>query len=492
MPYPKIDFLEQAWNAFEIVLKSHIDPSEYRLSEIQKLMTADSVGDLSGHAIYTHTEYVHRLTLRLLNLLETRKNDEAITNLCQLWTTLLKSRNQHPLKIMHHKRLDGECTFNFSLQLMEGKPYGFKEIQVLDPNNTDEFDKAVHTIKQLDCLAHGVNFGDLPIVGDTVLSSSLSYKDTICFIAKDVNDQIIGYSWGIMLRDIPAGEQDKANVFWVMNLAKHPDFYDPHVKVGTKLRQYIADMMREKPDCHFLGYQHILNHKFHLEIVDGLAAKYEKINLGQDQYDAKSKIQHDSLINNCRVHLIRSNNNQLPFPKHKDVKSAVFSALWNAAHSVKDFILGGMFFYARCYYQQWTHFISDQPVEQRIEESVSQEQQICDLNILKKIILNEEWNRQGTTSFFDSCIPKTMQKLQQLITEDGNNYSILQKCVANSGWALFRSKLTSYFYFAITQSSNPTAAVNMLRDSQIAPKKWIELISKERQAYYQSPSMSMS
>ncbi|WP_280526340.1 hypothetical protein [Legionella israelensis] len=405
---------------------------------------------------------------------------------------MLKSRNQHPLKILHHKRLDGECTFNFSLQLMEGKSYGFKEIQVLDPNNIDEFDKAVRTIKQLDCLAHGVNFADLPIIGDTVLSSSLSYKDTICFIAKDVNDQIIGYSWGILLRDIPAGEQDKVNVFWVMNLAKHPDFYDPLIKVGTELRQFIEETMSKKLECHFLGYQHILNHKFHLEIVDGLAAKHEKINLGQNQYDAHSKVKHTDFFNNVRIHLVRSNNNLYPYPKYKDVESAVFNALWNAAHSVKDFLLGGMFIYGRSYYQQWTHSMSDQPVEYRIEEPESQEQKICDLNILKKIILNEEWNQQGTTLFFDNCIPKTIEKLQQLITENPNDFSILKECVEKSSWALFRSKLTTAFYFAITQSSTPTKAVNMLIENQITPKKWIQLISEERQASQQYNQISIN
>ncbi|WP_280526341.1 hypothetical protein [Legionella israelensis] len=67
MSYSKIEVQEQPWNLFEEVLKSHIDTSEYHLSEIQKLMTAKSVVDLSGHAIYKHTEYVHLLTLRLLN-----------------------------------------------------------------------------------------------------------------------------------------------------------------------------------------------------------------------------------------------------------------------------------------------------------------------------------------------------------------------------------------------------------------------------------------
>ena len=493
MSYSKIDVLEGTWNSFEVVLKSCIDPSEYHLSEIQKLMTAESVVDLSNHAIYIHTEYVHRLTQQLLNLRKKYPNDETIINTCQLWTTLLKTRTQHPLKVIHHKRLDGECTFNFSLQLMEDKPYGFKEIQILDPNNTVEFDRAIHAIKQLDCLALGINFADLPFIGDTVLSSLLNFKDTICFIAKDINDQIVGYCWGIMLRDIPSGEKDKVNVFWVMNLSKNPDFYDPHIKVGTVLRQYVADTLSTNPDCHFLGYQHVIDHKFHLAIVDGkLPEKHEKINLGNDQYNAKSKIEYKSFMNYVRIHLVRSNNHQYSFPKYEVIESARFSAFWNSAHSVKDFILGGILFYGRAYYQHWTHSMFEQPVQYRIEVPVSQEQHTCDMNILKKIILNEEWSRQGTTLFFDSCIPKTMQKLQQLTTEDQQDFSVLQKFVANSGWALLRSKLTTYFYFAITQNSNPTAVINMLIDNEITPKKWIELISEERQATHQYNKVSMS
>ncbi|KTD59093.1 hypothetical protein Lsan_2444 [Legionella santicrucis] len=123
----------------------------------------------------------------------------------------------------------------------------------------------------------------------------------------------------------------------------------------------------------------------------------------------------------------------------------------------------------------------EQPVTHRIEKPISKEQQICDMYILKRIILSEEWGQQGTTLFFDACIPKTIQKLQQLVKKEQSEFANLQQCVAKSGWALCRSKLTAYFYLAITQSPAPSAAINLLIENDITPKKWIELISEERQ-----------
>ncbi|HAU0771599.1 TPA: lpg2912 family Dot/Icm T4SS effector [Legionella pneumophila] len=490
MSYSKIDVLERKWSSLEAIVKSYTDPVEYHLPEIKKLMTAEFVVDFSSHAIYLHTEYVHRFTQQLINLQNASPNDERLLYIHQLWTDLLNCRNQNPLKIKHHKKLDGECTFNFSLKMMEGKPYGFKEVQILDPNNTAELNKAMGEIKRIDSLAHGANFGDLPFIGDIVLSSMLHYKETICFIAKDKNDEVIGYCWGMMLRDIPAGEKDKVNVFWVMNLAKHPDFYDPNIKVGEALRQHLANTLSKNPDCHFLGYEHVLNHNFHLAIVDGgVPKKEETISIGQNQYQAKSLVKYEPLkMQYDRKHIIKTNNHQYPYPKVDIIKSNFFTALWYAAPTAFDFILGGILIYGRAYYQQWTHSMLGQPVTHRIEKPISQEQQICDMNILKRIILSDVWGQQGTTLFFDACIPNTIQKLQQLVKEDQIEFASLQQCVAKSGWALCRSKLTAYFYFAITQSQYPSAAINLLIQNDMTPKKWIELISEERQIFAQQSS----
>src|SRR5690242_12650700 len=140
MPYPTVDVLEQLWNVFEIEVKKIVGQDYPNISDIQKLMTAQAVIDLSLHEIYAHAKWVHELTDKLINVKnnhrEDKQIDKNIDNCCQLWLDILKKRNQIPLKIQHHQRLDGECDFRFSLQLMEGKPSGFKEIQVLDHKNS--------------------------------------------------------------------------------------------------------------------------------------------------------------------------------------------------------------------------------------------------------------------------------------------------------------------------------------------------------------------
>lgn len=194
------------------------------------------------------------------------------------------------------------------------------------------------------------------------------------------------------------------------------------------------------------------------------------------------KMQYD------RKHIIKTNNHQYPYPKVDVIKSKFFTALWYAAPTAFDFILGGILIYGRAYYQQWTHSMLGQPVTHRIEKPIPHEQQICDMNILKRIILSDVWGQQGTTLFFDACIPDTIQKLQQLVKEDQIEFASLQQCVAKSGWALCRSKLTAYFYFVITQSQYPSAAINLLIQNDMTPKKWIELISEERQIFAQQSS----
>lgn len=98
MSYSKIDVLERKWSSLEAIVKSYTDPVEYHLPEIKKLMTAEFVVDFSSHAIYLHTEYVHRFTQQLINLRNTSPNDERLLYIHQLWTDLLNCRNQNPLK----------------------------------------------------------------------------------------------------------------------------------------------------------------------------------------------------------------------------------------------------------------------------------------------------------------------------------------------------------------------------------------------------------
>ncbi len=178
MSYAKIDELERRWDLFEKEVVSHIDPTEYHLPEIQKLMTASSVVDLNKRGIYLHNQFVHHLSQKLLSFLDSSP-DEKLLRIRQLWIDLLKCRNDHPLKVEHHQGFDGECTFDFTLKMMEGKSYGFKEMQILDPKNRAELDKTVVAIKRIDSIAFGSHLGGLPMMGDLVLSSILLYKENL-------------------------------------------------------------------------------------------------------------------------------------------------------------------------------------------------------------------------------------------------------------------------------------------------------------------------
>src|SRR3990167_10638140 len=182
--YPTVKELVQLWDEFDGI-KNLVEHDYGQWPDVKKLMTAESVIDLSAHEIYPHAASVHELTATLLKLRNDHPADQAILACCQDWLNILKKRNQIPLKLKHHQRLDGECDFRFSLQLMEGKPCGFKEIQVLDHQKNAVLDEAVKSIHRLGCLAHGMSFAGLPMMKDVVLNSLMEYEDTVCLIARD-------------------------------------------------------------------------------------------------------------------------------------------------------------------------------------------------------------------------------------------------------------------------------------------------------------------
>ncbi len=482
MSYAKIEELERRWDLFEKEVVSHIDPTEYHLPEIQKLMTASSVVDSNKRGIYLHNQFVHRLSQKLLRFLDSSPDDEKLLSIRQLWIDVLKCRNDHPLKIEHYQGLDGECSFDFTLKMMEGKSYGFKEIQILDPKNRAELDKTVAAIKRIDSIAFGSHLGGLPIMGDLVLSSILLYKETICFVAKDRDDEIIGYCLGIMLRDVPVNKKEKVNVFHLTNLAKLPDFYDPDIKFGTLMRRQIAQTLSDISDWHFVAYEHDLNHKFHAEIIEGqMPAEQETILIGQDKFEAKSQIGYES-SKYVQRHFIKANtNHNYPYPEPGEIRSKVFTALWNAAPTGFDFILGGVLVAGREYFYRLTHSKVNQSSAHRIEQIISTEQQICDMNILKKIIFSEQWNKQGSVGLFDKGIPDTIQRLQKLFKEEAIDFSIVQQLVKKRSGALGRSKITNCFYEAVEKSSNPSETLNALIKIKHTPREWIDLINEERQ-----------
>lgn len=483
MSYKKIDVLDVLWKDFASELQQLNVPSTFHVRDIEQLMTAKSVIDLSKHAIYVYMNYIHQLTNHFNLLRNEQPESGAVLKVCQLWTDLLRQRNQQQLKVRHHKSLDGECSFHSALELMEGKSTGFKEIVLLNSENKVEFKDATHRIAQLGRLAHGITFAELPAVGNIVMTSLLEHQDSLCLLARDKNNRIVGYSWGLMLRDFPVGEQGKANVFYIMDLVRDPDYYDPEIKVGAALREHWAQILNQNPDCHFLAYQHLLNHQFHMDLIDGrLPQKYETITFAGERYDGKSGIRQDDTSGVfIQYHFIRAHHNQLPFPGFSNLMSGIYKAFWHTAHSTLAFVSGALSFFGRHLYLHHGHDMVAKNAQKRISEPVTEEQQANDMQILKRIIADEEWSRQGTKTFFDQHVPRTVQILRERVVTDECSFEDLQQDVLKSGSSLMRRKVTANFYRAIIQNPDPTAVINKLITNVETPKIWVRLISEMRQ-----------
>lgn len=481
MPYATIDLLDQLWNLFEDLVKNIIDDKQFHLSDIKKLMTASAVIDLSLHDIYLHTKYVHQFTNQLINLkLKDNLNNNNINECCNRWLEILKARNMMPLQVKHHKLLNGECDFRFTLQLMEGKGSSFKEIQRLNADNKTDLAEAMTAMHRLDCLTEGISFARLPLMDDVVLSDLMRYKDVICLLAKDQHNQIIGYCWGILLRNVEVEQKKKVNVFWIMDLARDPDFADDHIKIGEQLRSSMFEMLKSSNDCDFVGYQHLMNHKFHMKIISDVQDDNEQISFHSETFPSKTRVVFNhSLGVYVRVHFIQAREHHYAYPDYESLQPALFNAFWQAAHSVKDFMCGIITFFGRAQYHKLTHSIINDPIEERLVSQISNEQQGCDQHILKTILLSSEWQEQGK-SIFSSHVPSTMQIIQPLIKNDDCNFQIIKAHVQKSGSHLMRSKLTTMVYDIIKVADSPTFVVNHLLKNQDTPKEWVDIISNTR------------
>lgn len=484
MTYPTVAALNQLWDLFEKDVESLGGQAFPHLSEIKKLMTAESVIDLSLHEIYVHAKYVHQLTRHLLELKSESPNHPVIQTCAQHWLDILRSRNQTPLKLKHHQRLDGECDFRFTLQLMEGeKPCGFKDIQVLDRKNHADILAAIESMNRLDRVAGGMSFADLPVVKDVILSSLMEFEDVVCLIAKDQNNQIAGYCWGVMLRGVDVGLKQKANVFWVMDLARDPDFQDDKIKLGGALRAKMLETIKARGDCDFVGYQHVPNHKFHMDIIHRENGDVEEVRINDGKFDAKTGLKFDDdLALYMRTHFIRANDNNFPYPEREKIKPAILKAFWAAAHSAKDFVVGGITMFSRIRRQQRNNLLLDAPVEQRLTQEISEAQHDCDVAIFKKIILSQRWEQQGRGLLFDRHVPETMQAMQDLATNMFFNFQAIKSVAINAGKSATRGALAAQFYRAIAVADSPTFVLNSLLGSAETPAEWIALITNERQA----------
>lgn len=482
MSYKSVGVLDALWDEFI----QNTEPDSFNnILEIKKLMTAKSVIDLSKHAIYVHMKYVHALSNQLITLRQNNPNNFSVLNQCRLWAELLRQRNQQPLKVRHHGSLDGVCSFLAALEMMEGKPSDFQKITRLNPENKEELNEALHRFAQLGRLAHGTTFAELPGVGDVVLASLLENKDSICLLARDKNNRIIGYSWGLLLRDFPIEEQGKANVFYIMDLVRDPDYYDPNVKVGAALREHWVQIINQNAECHFLAYQHIMNHQFHMDVIARrLPQEKEQVIFEGKFYDGKSGVERDNTSGRfIQYHFIRAHHNQMPFPDFNKLLNNIYRAFWHSAHNAIDFFSGALSFFGRHLYLHHHHDMFAKNPQKRISEPVTSEQQAHDLYILKCIIEDDEWSTLGTQTFFDQHVPYNIQKLRQLVATHNYCFEDLQQQIANRGISLMRRKITANFYLAMTRNSDPEAVVTWLVNHTETPEKWVQLISEMRQQF---------
>lgn len=481
MSYPAVPDLKQLWGKFAIEVNKAFIADYPRMADIQKLMTAESVIDLSAHEIFDHARLVHDLTHALIQLKNEQPNNVVVLDCCDRWLNLLRRRNQIPLKLKHHQRLDGECDFRFSLQLMEGKPCGLKEIQVLDHEKNVHLDEVVQSIHRLGCLAHGMSFAGLPMMRDVILTSLMEYEDTICLVARDQSDQVIAYSWGLMLRDVEVGKNEKANIFWIMDLARDPDFFDEHARVGDALRERMAAELKLRNDCDFVGYQHILNHKFHMEIVSDEQNEDEHLHVAGAEHDARTTLQYSEDVGLfVRSHFIRISDKNHAYPEHGMIKPAILTAFWKASHSAKDFIIGGISFMGQTKYAQLKHNLLDQPIDQRISAPIPVDQQACDRNVLRQIILSDLWSQQGKGLFSKRHMPDTIGKLQNLVHDEGYDFQAVKNCVNSRKHCVSRGVNADLLYRAIDVADSPTFALNMLLESAKIPREWVESITQHR------------
>lgn len=486
MSYQTVSSLANLWSEFKPYLKNILDSNNddtIDIAEIEKLITAEFVVDFSLHEIYEHATGVRKLTEKLIALKGSEEADQNIDKCCAIWLNLLKQRNQIPLQLKHHKRMDGECDFRFSLQLMEGKRPKFDKIEILDAKNDIHLNEAIKSIHRLECIATGISFADLPLMGDKVLSALLEYKDSVCLVAKDDNGQIVGHCWGVIARDVSVSKDEKANVFWIMNLARDPDFYDPMNKIGERLREKMIEVIKARSDCDFVGYQHVIGHKFHHEIIGEIKNDDEDIRLNSESYSAKTNLKyHDDMAVFVRAHFIRANDKTKPYPEYETIEPAIIKVCWRAAHSVKDFIVGGAMFFGRNTHQKLTQNMLSVSVDHRLNEHLTQDQIKRDTNVLKEIVSSDLWSHEGKGLFHANRIPGTIRDFQSFIKDGDLDFIALKAYVDNHRRDFTRSKLTSLLCGAINVSDTPTFALNVLLKDSKTPKEWVDMISARRVA----------
>ena len=108
---------------------------------------------------------------------------------------------------------------------------------------------------------------------------------------------------------------------------------------------------------------------------------------------------------------------------------------------MKNFVSGIATFFGRAQYQKLTHHVLNENIDERLSVKITKEQQICDMAILKEIILSNHWKQCGKSIFNDNVIPDTIRELQSLAKNDSIDFQAIKSSVNHCGFHLLRSKL---------------------------------------------------
>lgn len=481
MSYSVIETLGKLWNQFEENARPVFSESSINLDDIKKLMIAESVIDISTHEIFPHLECVHQFTEQLINLKNQHSDDVGVNKCYENWAALVRLRNQHPLKVQHHQRQDGEVDFRYVLKLIEGNPCRFKAVEKLNHGDANALNEPVEAMDRIERLAFGGAMTNLPVVKNRLLTGLLGMDEVVCLVAKDQENKTIGHCWGVKLNAVSVGDNKKANVFYVMMLARDPEFYDPTFKVGEQLRKNMVEVVKTMSDCDFVGYQHMVSHKFHTSIIEDEQEENETIAYDGDKFNAKVTVEYKG-DNHAftRQHFIKMNDKDLPVPSAQAVRSAFGKVCKRAVNSNLDLVRCGVGLVGRSIGLMMNHSLLNHPIDERISEKVSPDQKKSDANTLQALILSDIWTQKSNTLFWRDHVPATVKNLQQYVEDYGMNFNNVKAHVVQSGKDMTRSKLTSLVCDAIRTADSPTGVLNELLQQSGTPKAWVSMISESR------------
>lgn len=339
------------WDHFTRLLKQNIQYKNisHLLPTIKLLLTSEKLIFKNPHDFYPYAEIIYRFGQYLLNIAKAYPSDQSIQEQLIAYQTLLQNRFDNPLNIIHNKLPNAHCFFEMTNAMLNEENMDI-EISLLDKDNEDELTNAINAIENTSLIGHGLTFAGLPLVGDMVIKSLITAKNTLCVLSKTQSNRIIGHCWGILLENIKSydehGNLYHSTVFWVCNIARHADFFDRDYKVGHEMRTFLIEYLEQVFNCDFVGFQHQVGHSFHENAINTMA------------YDKISNSKEDNFRGQVQGHLIRNNTCQKPFPNFKEVSSALINYTWQACPNAPSFFAGASAYFGRYFYN---HFFNINP-----------------------------------------------------------------------------------------------------------------------------------